>query len=307
MKRISRFRIKYYLRWFLWLAWALGWPVLLVMVSFHLLVLFLLVSVWIIGGWFGFFLWGPGMILCGILTVRSGREKRRFKELNDRFSSQPSDGDSDDWDDDDDDWDDDDRDDDDGYEYDTVCQPEAEELDMLYGHIVNEGGKGGRDYRVVPWDVRRWSPPYTAADGIVTLHESSCGVSLDSVHPYDPCFGQPNMWADDPLFAPDPIYLDGFTPYPEDEDDEYEDEEYFNKYYDRHIRWIEAMKGECTYNGNGPGGDDTYSSPFLWKNIPLDELKIFAGTETFNYQVSQYIDWEDFRLNFPGLETWECD
>ena len=86
-----------------------------------------------------------------------------------------------------------------------------------------------------------------------------------------------------------------------------DDDEYYDKYYDRHMRWINEMKRECTYEGNGPGGEDTYSSPLLWQNIPLNDLEIFAGSKTFNYQVSQYIDWENFHLNFPELETWECE
>lgn len=86
-----------------------------------------------------------------------------------------------------------------------------------------------------------------------------------------------------------------------------DDDEYYDKYYDRHMRWINEMKRECTYEGNGPGGVDTYSSHFLWRNIPLDDLEIYAGSKTFNYMVSQYIDWENFREYFPGLETWEYD
>ena len=222
MGRGSRLRRELFWRWLLWLGWTFGWIAVLWISSSSLLSIFLIVSVWIVGGWFGFFLFGPGKILSRVIMIKEARKERRFKELNDRFSMLDPDEDLYF------DWVDECEEDD----ADIDRQLEREELDMLYGYIVNEGGKTGKDYRVVPWDVRRWSPPYMASDGLLTLHESSHGVSLDSVDPYDPLFGEPDTWAYDPLFAPDPIYLDGFTPYPEDEDDEYEDEEYEDDEYE---------------------------------------------------------------------------
>ncbi len=59
------------------------------------------------------------------------------------------------------------------------------EDDMLYGRILNEGGRSGRDYRVVPSDVRKWFPPYTADDGLVTVHEDTIGSEGYDVDAFD--------------------------------------------------------------------------------------------------------------------------
>ncbi|MBD5184504.1 MAG: hypothetical protein HDS97_06400 [Bacteroidales bacterium] len=192
MGRGSKLRFQLKLRWAGWLAWMAFWPALIYEYDLDLGSLIFVVILWIVGGFFGFVLWGPGKVLGRVWGLQFARENRVNKEKRAYYSQ--------------------------------------------YGN----------------------------------------GAIYDSVDS-------------------------------DDDDLEDDDDDYFDKYYDRHMRWIEAMKDECTYEGNGPGGEDTYSSPFLWRDIPLNDLEIFAGSRSFNYEVSQYIDWDDFREYFPGLETWEYD
>lgn len=87
-----------------------------------------------------------------------------------------------------------------------------------------------------------------------------------------------------------------------------EDDDYFDKWYDCHMRWIEGMRDRCTRMSGSKGDDDYYYSSFLPLKLPLDDFENYAGSRIFNSVVSDYIlDWDDFREFFPGMETFEED
>ena len=175
MRNGINLKVKLKVRWTLWILWVIVWPVIILkFVTPDFLPLLFFSTVWILGGWFGFIYWGPGRILGRVWAIQEARKQRlsgERDESSDTFMIYMEDNDS-------------------GHE-------NQEDDDILFGYIINEGGKSGDDYRIVPSDVRKWFPPYRACDGIVTVHEDSYGVGPDWIDPLDPMFGEPNMWAEE--------------------------------------------------------------------------------------------------------------
>lgn len=204
--------------------------------------LLFLSSVWVLGGWFGFILWGPGKILGRVWNIdilRKERIRQQFIEdwemMNPRWVPSPRRrrhwikkmkyfaessyvdetgermyvmpllsqplpldyfeeiADYDYWKSYVDiyiDWDEFNEyypETDNFADYDSKSRSKIDRMedDMLYGRILNEGGRSGRDYRVVPSDVRKWFPPYTADDGLVTVHEDTIGSEGYDVDAFD--------------------------------------------------------------------------------------------------------------------------
>ena len=105
-----------------------------------------------------------------------------------------------------------------------------------------------------------------------------------------------------------PDFSSGFIEETDDEeiDEDYiDDDEYWERYYDIHMRWIEELKERCHYNGGGITGEDTYSHYGLFRDLPLNNFKRWAGDPGFNFEVSRYIDWCEFKKEFPDLPTFE--
>ncbi len=88
--------------------------------------------------------------------------------------------------------------------------------DLFYGRILNEGGKTGSDYRVVPSDVRPWFPPYTAIDGLITVHEDTDGVGGSNIGVFDTTRGDWDYDDDDYDYDDDDYDYDD---YDDDEED----------------------------------------------------------------------------------------